>query len=656
MTEWLDIPKAARMLKTTERTIRRRCVAGDLPGAVKHDGVWQIPETADARLCSRRAAGARVDADALVKIPKPKFDAALGRAGVIAAFEKFSGDHVRGGGLRSEAFELFCFKKDPPAATLKRWISRYRQQGLLGLVDTRGGAQGGHETISPDAWDFFKNLYLDPRRPSIKQCLKMLSFHNMKQSLGWKIPRYGALCRYIDKYLPLPAQVLYREGEQAYNSRCAPFIQSDLSGIEPDSFWIGDHHQFNVLVRHGGRWVRPWITAWQDMRSRALIGWMVCVQPNSTTILQAFKDSAKKYGLPESVKIDNGRDYDSQTFMGTTKQERRADRRLFDEKTVAGLYNLLNIDVSFSKPYHPQSKAIERFFDTVDCQFCKTFSAYCGKNTAQKPENLNDYLASQQAIDEAETLSTFTKLFDEYAAIYNNTSHSALDGQTPLEVFGKRESKRVVVDGVLNLLCRVWSKELTVGKNGVRVNGLYYGQYDPILKAHQGKKVRASYGPDDVSEIFVYEAESWQLITRAECNEVISYGPGVADAQLREAMRRKNRALKLTKQARTAQRTALMTPAALACESQQAETQPTPAENPRSKIKIVRTRMDAQVEKHARAGRKQKLKQAVGGIDLQLDTIGAAWPSESLIDLRLDEVFYELERPRERLTWDGDDE
>ncbi|NLW84351.1 MAG: DDE-type integrase/transposase/recombinase [Phycisphaerae bacterium] len=654
MAEWLDIPKVARLLKTTERTVRRRCVSGDLPGAVKTDGVWSIPDTADARLADRKVVDARVDADDLAKIPKPKLDAAMRRAGVIASFEKFSGEHVRSGGLRSDAMELFCLRKEPPVATLKRWISRYRQQGLLGLVDARGGAQRGHEVISPDAWDFFKDLYLDPRRPSVKQCLKVVLYRNKKEGLGWTIPRYATLCRYIGRHLPLPVQVLHREGEAAYNSKCAPYIQSDLSGIEPGAFWVGDHHQFNVLIRHGGKWVRPWVTAWEDMRSRALIGWSICIQPNSTTILQAFKDAATRYGLPDSVKIDNGRDYDSQTFTGTTKQKRRANNGWrFDEKVVAGLYNLLNIDVSFSKPYHPQSKMIERLFDTVDCQFCKFFATYCGKNTAQKPDELNDYLATPGAIQGAETLATFTKLFDEYAATYNNSSHSALDGQSPMQVFSQRESKRVVLDGVLDLLCRNWSQELTVGKNGIRHNGLYYGQFNPVLMGYNGKKVRVSCDPDDVSDVFVYEADTWKLITRAEANEIIPYGPGVADAQLREAMRRKNRALKQVKQARTAQRTAMMTPAALAREALRDETSPTPAERKRARIKIVKTVIDDQVENHSRVARKRGFKKVVG-LDVQPDDAGAEGRKPVLLHWDL-EVKEEPRKPAMTLTWGDDD-
>ncbi len=478
MAQWIDISTAAARLGVTERAVRKRCLVGDLPGAEKRNGIWRIPVTADARLAGRPAVDVRVDADDLARIPKPKLDEAIRRAGVVAAFERFSREHVRAGGLRTEAFEIFAYQNNLAVGTLRRWVSRHKQHGVLGLVDCRGGSRNS-ETISPEAWEFFKSLYLDPRQPSIRQCLRMTVHHNKREKLGWTIPSYGALCRYIDKYLPLPVRVLHREGQAAYEAKCAPYIQVDLSEVEPGSVWVGDHHQFNVLIQHMGKWVRPWLTAWMDARSRALVGWQVCLQPNQTTILTSFRDAAKKYGPPDGVKIDNGRDYDARLFTGTTKKRRKAlSKGYLDEDTVSGLYGLLGVEVSFAIPYHPQSKSIERFFDTVDQQFCKFVPTYCGKDTKRKPEALNDYLKSSSAVEAAYTLETFSKAFADYAAVYNTRPHSSLAGQTPLEVLESRESKRVVLDDVLDLLCRVWI-DAKVTKNGVRINGLYFGQYDP---------------------------------------------------------------------------------------------------------------------------------------------------------------------------------
>ncbi len=612
MTNFIDISKAARLLGVTCRAIRKRCMSGDLPGAVKDGSSWKIPIDADPRFRSAGVVGTRIDPAAMAAVPKPKLDAAIRRAGLIAQFEKFSAAHVRAGGYRSDAMTIFCSREKIALATFKRWLKQYRVAGVAGLVDERKGRS--REVISPDAWEFFKALYLDPRQPSIRQCIRMISTMNRTEKKGWGLPSYTSLCRYIDKNLPLPARVLHREGEGAYDARCAPYLQPDLSEVDPGSFFIGDHHQFNVLIRHSGKWVRPWLTGWLDMRSRALVGWVVCIYPNQVTILQSFKKAAEKYGPPASVKIDNGRDYDSQLFTGTTKQRRRRciKKGYLCQDTLSGLYGLLDIDVSFSKPYHPQSKAIERFFDTLDRQFCKFFTTYCGKDSSRKPEELNDYLASETAIEEANDLKTFTSLFDAWADTYNTRPHSSLAGETPLEVLNRRESKRVPLNGVLDLLCRVWSPVLTVGKNGVRFNNIFYGQFDPVLMQHQGKQVRVSYDPDNVSEIFVYTADTWRLITKAEGNQVVPYGSGIADSDMREALRQKNRALRIVKQSREAARIKHIDVQRLAAASLADETRSAPMPTSAPKVQIIKSVMDTQVQEHKKVGAKKILKKAVG--------------------------------------------
>jgi hypothetical protein len=40
-----------------------------------------------------------------------------------------------------------------------------------------------------------------------------------------------------------------------------------------------DHHRCDVWVRHAGKHVRPWLTCWEDVRSRKIVGWAVQAGP-----------------------------------------------------------------------------------------------------------------------------------------------------------------------------------------------------------------------------------------------------------------------------------------------------------------------------------------------------------------------------------------
>jgi hypothetical protein len=309
-----------------------------------------------------------------------------------------------------------------------------------------------------------------------------------------------------------------------------------------------------------------------------------------------------QYGPPESVKIDNGRDYDSEMWTGTTKNRRRLLRKGYlDEPAVMGLYAMMNIAVSFAIPYHPQSKPIERWFDTLDMQFTKAMDTYCGKDTARKPEGLGDYLKTNKAIENALTLETLAPLVDRYIAAYNATAHTGagMDGRSPNEVMALRENRRVIDAESLDLICRVWSGELTVGKNGVKFKDIWFGQYDTNLLYRQGRKVRVSYDPQDLSSVHVYDATTWHFITIAEQARMIAYGVKADEEALRAAMAEKARCRKILKSHRSASRTANMDLVDLAIEAMQAKAGMDSNETGTPVLRPVATALDGEVKPRA---------------------------------------------------------
>jgi transposase InsO family protein len=538
---------------------------------------------------------------ALSEIPANKREEAINRVGIVKDFECFAARNVREGGTRTQAIAVYSLQEGITQRTLQRWIYKYRDFGLKGLVDMRGrgGDDGG--AISDEAFELFKSLYLDLRQPTLATCWQNICYENRRQNKGWTIPSLRVMYNIVEKSIPYPVRVLLREGQAAYDEKCAPYIQVDPDSIEPGQVWVGDHHQFNCWIRHKGQWIRPWLTAWEDMRSRSLVGWHISLSPNQTTIMFAFKQGVKSYGPPDSVKIDNGKDYDSEMWTGTTKAERKAlQRGYIDENNVRGLYAMMGVTVSFAIPYHPQSKLIERFFDTLDCQFVKTIPTYCGKDTGRKPDYLNELLNSQKAIDNALDLQKFSMLFERYAKAYNSSSHSGagMDGRSPEQVLAARTSRRVILDEVLDLLLQGWSREIIVRKNGVQFKGLYYGQFNADLLACQSKTVRLAYDPHDLRRVYVYDAATRRLITIAEQNQLINYGDAVSDEQLREAMRQKSRALKVYRGYRDSALIANMDLTDVVIRAMQEAKVVNEAERTQQTLRPVRTPLDGQLTAH----------------------------------------------------------
>ncbi len=609
--KYLDIKTAAELLGQTARHVRRLCREGKLAGAERAGGKWRIPTTAEPALAV--AESKDHDPAELAAIAKHKRDEAVRRLGIIKDFEEFAARCSSSCISKNKALDLYVATHNIKKRTLQRCMSKYMHQGLIGLVDTRGGVAGA-DAISKDAFELFKAMYLTQQRLSVKSCWQNVCYINKSQKKGWRVPSLDFMYKYINRQIPQPVQVLHREGLAAYQAKYAPYIQSDPDSVQPGAMWVGDHHQFNCWIRHRGKWGRPWVTAWEDYRSRTITGFHISTTPNQTTILRAMKKAIESYGPPDAVKIDNGKDYDSQMWTGTTKAKRRALRKGYiDEYMVAGLYAMLEVAVSFSLPYHPQSKLIERFFDTLDVQFTKTMPTYCGKDSERKPDYLKDLLSSEKAIAEAHDIESFTKLVGQYVKVYNNTAHSGagMDKRAPLEVLGQRRSQRVMAEGVIDLLLRAWSGEIAVGKNGVRFKNMYYGQFNPKLLAYQGKKVRVAYDPDNLAVIDVYDAVTLKLVTGAEQNELVRYGSAVSDEAYREATRQKATALKVAKAYKDSQLTANMDITTLSMKAMAAG-QKTHEKQKTKTIRPVRTPFDSQVAEHKRADIVRAVKKAAG--------------------------------------------
>jgi len=377
-----------------------------------------------------------------------------------------------------------------------------------------------------------------------------------------------------------------------------------------------------------------------------IVGRHISASPNQTTVLIAARRAIEKYGPPDSVKIDNGKDYDSEAWTGTTKVRRRAIKKGYiDELMVAGIYAMLDIGISFSIPYHPQSKPIERFFDTLDCQFTKTLSTYCGKDTVRRPDDLYKRLQNEKFIAGAYGLEEFADLVAPYVEVYNNSGHGGrgMAGRSPAEVMSTRSSQRVMAEGVLDLLLRVWSGELTVGKNGVRFKGMYYGQWNTELLMHQGRKVRAAYDPDDLSQVYVYDADTLKLLTIAEQNQLIQYGSAVSEEALREAMRRKSHALKITRQFADSRLAANMDLPTLTLRAMQDAAKKRPAEPAPKRLRPVRTALDGQVHEHKRQEAVKAVRKAAGAesIETVLDIDLSALKPKPKRETRRFDIFNE---------------
>lgn len=446
--------------------------------------------------------------------------------------------------------------------TLELWDKAYRLDGPAGLLDDRVARRVATESDRNDDpfLGFVRELYLTPRRLTLAYCHYIAAEQARRQ--GWAPRTYKACQRFVAA-LPRQLVTLKREGNKAFEDKCEPAIRRDYSTLASNDIWCADDHTFDVMVRVmvDGReqHVRPTVNAWEDLRSRKIVAWSVIGHAaNTDIVLRTFRAGAAEHGLPRRVMVDNGKTFDNRNVGGLTKHQRRAARLAkraaarngtagggggaHDEAAaraarVQGAFGLLGIEVQYVRPFHGQSKPIERQFRTVCERFSKLWATYTG-TTATKPENL----AARIAAGDAPTIEEFAEAFGEWTTVYYNAAHAhggdAMEGRTPDQVYAeclgavRRPAPEMLLFATLPRVGPV-----KVAKHGVTWAGLHFGAFDPAVQALFGQRVMLAIDTDDVSSgVLVLDLDG-RLACRARPN--LKLGFDVTAADVREASRQK---------------------------------------------------------------------------------------------------------------------
>jgi transposase InsO family protein len=529
---WIDVATAVQRSGLSKRQITRLC--GDewyARGLARLAGSsWTIREDADSRIARVQfpdyaAADLRHLSDAHRKL-------LFWKKQVIAEWETFSNaDQFRG--IPQEeidrcflqllangrlAVQLLPGMKSPPSdRTLRNWRKQLRA-GLLGLADGRSTRYQDEPPTADPFFEFFKDVYLVQQKPDIRFCWKMACFEAGRR--GW-MPRSEPQTRRFVSTIPKAVIDLRRGGPKAYNDKASPYIERDYSGLKVNQIWTADHHQFDVIVTHEGKETRPWLTAFQDVRSRKIVGYEITADGgNTNSILAAMAIAMDGHGVPEGMYFDWGKDFASQAIGGVKRKQRMAGEKV--DPNMISMAVALDIRVVHCQPYHGQSKPIERGFGTMR-QFSKTWSTYCGNSTANKPENLQAKLKRGAAAELADFIESFGRWAQWHNECHEHHGH-AMEGKSPAVVFDELVTEKRVIPAAIRTIMFWKPGPLTkVGRNGVRCNGLTYGLNELALMMHwQGKEVSVRVDPNETNRAAIC-APDGKFICMAECNQKLPW-------------------------------------------------------------------------------------------------------------------------------------
>lgn len=377
---------------------------------------------------------------------------------------------------------------------------------------------------------------------------------------GWgKLPSYQTVARYISHLMEdenmRNAYFLASKGLREYKNKVMVKRRRNTRDVKVMQIVMGDEHTFDCWVSYklpNGTVtaIKPKLVAWIDMRTRAIMGDIICKDANSDILKQSLLKMmyAEVGGVPEYLYIDNGKDYTAKTMTGRDRNDRSGMD--FDNE-AKGFYKSIGIkDDHRALPYEPWSKAqIERFFRTVCNRFTKWFKSYTGTLTgSQTSDKVEKDIQKMLKRGELLTVEEFYDSWHKWLTeVYMNTSHSGLKKQgeeytTPYSLFknGERYYKAAPPKSYATMLMMKSENVLVRNIGIVRRNYEYMADE---LCDYINQKVDIKYDPEDMAVLYVFD-KNGKRICEAYCQELLQVAPKVTQKALEEHLRRQKQQTK----------------------------------------------------------------------------------------------------------------
>ena len=414
-------------------------------------------------------------------------------------------------------------------------------------------------SLTPEQRAVIENIWFDRRFAANLGTIEMLfeKFEEIAVARGWAdYPSIKTVARYVKHLMDTPGATSARyyaaNGSREWRNKMMGKARRDATSLKVMEYVVGDEHTFDFWVQWTApngkiKAVRPKLVAWMDMRSRAIIGDVACIDANSQTLKESLVKMLYTHpgGVPHILHIDNGKDYTGQTMTGQSRKNRRIDFG-FDAETV-GFYQSIGVEeVGRSLPYQPWDKAIERLFSTVCSKFSKWFDSYTGtltgsKTYAKRKKDVDGMLERGELLTMEEFFEVWTKWKNEK---YHTREHRGLKDAgekwiTPIEIFehGDRYEKAAPPREYAAMLL-MKAATARVYNYGINKFGVVYADYE--LTRHIGETVGIKWDIDDVTKLYVYDKDG-KKICEAVSAELLAFGEHCSQAALEKHLRDQRR-------------------------------------------------------------------------------------------------------------------
>ncbi|WP_207543698.1 Mu transposase C-terminal domain-containing protein [Salipiger marinus] len=395
-----------------------------------------------------------------------------------------------------------------PVRTARRWLARFRQDGVAGLA-RKERADRGRRKLPDGLVRTVEGMALTRPPPSAAAIHKRLL--EIAHEQEWPVPARRTV-RAIIAALDPAMRTLAHDGPATYRDRYE--LVHRHRAARPNALWQCDHTELDILVvAPGRRLLRPWLTLVLDDYSRAIAGYSLLIDaPSAMNTALALRQAIWRKddpdwqicGIPDVLYVDHGSDFTS--------------------IHIAQVAADLQMRLVYSTVARPQGRGkIERLFGSVNTELLASLPGRLLGGKPVTPPRL--------------TLSELDAAVHAFVVKhYNSRSHPAT-GTSPNSAWvadgwlPRMPDRLEELDELLVLVAR----PRVVGRDGIRFGGLRY--LDPTLAAFVGERVTIRHDPRDVAEIRVYHRD--RFLCRAINAEHADRTVSLRDVQAARRARRK---------------------------------------------------------------------------------------------------------------------
>jgi hypothetical protein len=373
-------------------------------------------------------------------------------------------------------------------STLRRFADHYEKHGMPGLASGYHNPKKGCTTLTEEMQQVVIGAMCKNPNTSSANIRRTL-----QGRFGHAAPTEGTISRFRARWIEENRELwLYYTNPDEWKNKCLLAFGSASEQVERlNQLWEADSTPADVMLVDG----RHSIIGMIDVYSRRL-RFLVSKTSKATAIVGLLRHCIIEWGVPETLKIDNGQDYKS--------------------AHVTRVLDGLEIDRMYCTPFQGQEKPhIERSFRTFLHGMVELMPNYIGHNVPERKAIEARRSFAERVMNKAndpvevnmtaEQLQKFCNEWVEFSYMFD--AHSGLDGKKPIDMVRnwKQPIRRIHDLRALDMLLMPAPSDggrRTIGKKGVQVDGRFYQSQEFAGKL--GESVFVLLDPVDMGTAFIY--------------------------------------------------------------------------------------------------------------------------------------------------------